>query len=169
MKALIPWRRKHERHLPAVSESRALDLMHRRMDDIFDDLFEGFEEMFSEMPLMRRNPEWLAETPSFEVSETDDEFRVRAELPGMDEKDIEVTLEGDELMVRGEKKREHEEERRDYRVSELSYGEFCRTFTLPEGVDREKAKATFKKGVLTLTLPKTEQGKTQHKRIEIAA
>ncbi len=169
MKDLLPWRRRDEGLVPERRKSQAVDLLHRRMDDLFEDFFEGFEEMFSAGPLMRREAKWLTGSPGFEVSESDDEFRVKAELPGMDEKDIEVSLEGHTLTIRGEKRREHEEKRRDYHVSEMSYGQFCRTFDLPEGVDREKAKAQFKKGVLTLTLPKTEQVKAQRKRIEVSA
>jgi HSP20 family protein len=139
------------------------------MNSLFDNFFEDFEDMFGSGPLMRREAAWLTESPSFEVSETEDEFRVQAELPGMDESDIEVNLEGSELTIRGEKRREHDEKRRDYHLSEMSYGQFSRTFTLPEGVDRDKAKAQFKKGVLTLTMPKTEQVKAQRKRIAIEA
>ena len=137
------------------------------MDDLFEDFFDGFEDLFSAGPLMRREAAWPVESPSFEVSETDDEFRVKAELPGMDEKDIEVLLEGNALTIRGEKKREHEEKRRDYHFSEMSYGQFSRSFALPEGADRNKAKAQFKKGVLTLTLPKTEEVKAERKHIAI--
>jgi len=171
MKDLIPWRKKGEGALPIRRKDEPVQALQRRMNDLFEDFFGDFENMFGGMslPMMRHEDKWLAESPSFEVSETDDEFRVKAELPGMDEKDVEVSLEGDELTIRGEKKREHEERRRNYHVSEMSFGEFCRTFRLPEGVDREKAKAQFKKGVLTLTLPKTEQVKAQRKRIEIAS
>lgn len=169
MKDLLPWRKRDEGLVPERRKSQAVDLLHRRMDDLFEDFFEGFEEMFPAGPLMRRETKWLTGSPGFEVSESDDEFRVKAELPGMDEKDIEVSLEGHTLTIRGEKRREHEEKRRDYHVSEMSYGQFCRTFALPEGVDRENAKAQFKKGVLTLTLPKTEQVKAQRKRIEVSA
>jgi HSP20 family protein len=139
------------------------------MDDLFEDFFEGFENLLSTGPLMRREAAWLAESPGFEVSETDDEFRVKAELPGMDEKDIEVMIEGSTLTIRGEKKREHEEKRRDFHLSEVSYGQFSRTFSLPEGVDRDQAKAQFKKGVLTLTMPKTEQVKAARKHIAVEA
>lgn len=169
MKDLLPWRKKEDSLLPSLRR-HDMDLLHRRMNDLFDDFFEGFEEMYTggRLPLMRSEAKWLAESPSFEVSETDEEFRVKAELPGMDEKDIDISLEGNALTIRGEKKRELEEKRRDYHVSEMSFGEFSRTFTLPDGVDRDKAKAQFKKGVLTLSLPKTEQMKAQRKRIDIS-
>jgi HSP20 family protein len=171
MKSLIPWRRKGEGLLPIRRRSDPVQALQGRMNDLFDDFFGGFEDVFGGAPmqLAKQGEGWLAESPSFEVSESEDEFRVKAELPGMDEKDVDVSLEGDELTIRGEKKREREEKRRDYHVTEVSYGEFYRSFRLPEGVDREKAKAQFKKGVLTLTLPKTEQVKAARKRIAIDA
>ena len=169
MKDLIPWRRKGEGLAPSRREGNPVDVLHQRVNDLFDDFFAGFEDMFTSGPLSRREGKGRLAPPSFEVSETDDEFRVKAELPGMDEKDIEIDLEGTELTIRGEKKREHEEERRDYHVSEVSYGAFFRSMQLPAGADRDKVKAQFKKGVLTLTLPKTEQGKAQRKQIAITS
>ena len=141
------------------------------MNHLFDDFFADFDSFFGERPLCLMNsPESPCfGSPSFEVSETDEELRIKAELPGLDEKDIEVHIERDRLTVTGEKRREQEEKKRDYTLSEVSYGQFSRTFPLPEGVNHEKTKAVFKKGVLTLTLPKTEQAKTQRKRIEITA
>lgn len=155
--------------MPYRREDSSLGLFEREMSHLFEDFFEDFGMGFERGSLLRRGERLFEETPSLEVSETDDEFCVKAELPGMDEKDIEVSLDGRELTVHGEKKREHEEKKRDYVVSEVSYGEFRRSIQLPEGVDRDKVKAVFKKGVLTLTLPKTEQGKTLHKRIDVIA
>ena len=169
MKDLIPWRRKGEGLNPSQREGNSVDVLHQRVNDLFDDFFEGFEDMFTSGTLSRREGKGRLESPSFEVSETDDEFRVKAELQGMDEKDIEVDLEGIELMIRGQKKREHEEDRRNYHVSEVSYGAFSRSMQLPAAVDRDKVKAQFKKGVLTLTLQKTEQGKAQRKKIAITS
>src|SRR3546814_5339123 len=87
-------------------------------------------------------------------SETDKEIRVTAELPGLDEKDVEITVEDGALTLRGEKRSEVEDKDRGY--SELSYGRFERRIGLPKGVDRDQANATFRNGVLTVTLPKTE-------------
>lgn len=171
MKDLIPWRKKREEVMPSRSrwEDPTLDQLERRMNRMFEDFFEDVAPVWGRGSLLRRGEDWTTEVPSFEVSESDEEFCVKAELPGMDEKDIEVSMEGRELTIRGEKKREHEDKHRDYYVSEVSYGEFCRAIQLPEGIDRDKVKAEFKKGVLTLTLPKTEQGKQQRKRIDVKA
>lgn len=168
MKDLIPWRKKGEREASRTKEP-SVTALQRRMNDLFDDFFDDFEGMFGGRFLPVRDEKWLRESPCFEVSETDDEFVVKAELPGVDEKDMEISIEGDDLLIRGEKKREHEEKRRDYHFSEMSYGAFSRAIQLPQGVDRDKAKALFKKGVLTLTLPKTEQVKAQRKQIAVTA
>ena len=132
-----------------------------------------FDEFFGEAPLAERDrgPEWApaAFMPRVDVSETDAEVKVSAELPGMDEKDISVELQDDVLVLRGEKKSEQEEKGKNWFRREQSYGSFHRTIELPAGVDAGKAKAQFKKGVLTLTLPKTEQGKREHKRIAVTS
>lgn len=169
MKDLIPWRRKAEGLTASRQKANTAERMERRMNDMFDDFFKGFDDMFAGRPMTMFDERWPSETPTLEVSETEDELRIKAELPGVDEKDIEVSLEGDELTIRGEKRREHEEKHRDYFVSEVGYGEFCRSIELPSGIDRDKVKALFKQGVLTLTLPRTEEAKTQRKRIEVKA
>lgn len=171
MKDLIPWKKKEANVEHVREQGEQLSALQRRMNHLFDDFFADFDSFFGERPFHVMKPAekpWF-DSPNFEVSETDEEFRVKAELPGLDEKDIEVNMERDLLTVKGEKRREQEEKKRNYTLSEVSYGQFSRTIPLPDGVDREKAKAVFKKGVLTLTLPKTEQAKTQRKRIEIAA
>lgn len=105
--------------------------------------------------------------PSTDVSETDDEVEVSIELPGMDEKDIEVNISDEMLTVRGEKKAEREEKKKDYYLSERTYGSFHRAIPLPPGINTDKAEATFKKGVLTIRLPKTEEAKSRMRRIEV--
>jgi HSP20 family protein len=171
MKDLIPWRKKEENVERVRDQGEQISALQRRMNHLFDDFFADFDTFFDERPfhVMRLAEKPWFGSPNFEVSETDEEFRVKAELPGLDEKDIEVTIDRDLLTIRGEKRREQEEKKRNYSLSEMNYGQFSRTFPLPECVDRDNAKAQFKKGVLTLTLPKTEQAKTQQKRIEIKA
>lgn len=170
MKDLIPWRKKETNVARANDQEDQIATLQRRMNNMFEDFFADFGGLLGERPfhVMKTADNPWFESPNFEVSETDEEFRVKAELPGLDEKDIEVNVERDTVTIRGEKRREQEEKKRNYHLSEVSYGQFSRTFALPDGVDREKAKAQFKKGVLTLTLPKTEQAKTERKRIEIA-
>ena len=105
--------------------------------------------------------------PAVEISEDDAAWRLTAELPGLSETDVEVVLADDVLTLRGEKKQEREESGKNFHVSERSYGSFSRSFTLPDGVDREGIGAAFAKGVLTVTLPKKPEAKVAEKRIEV--
>lgn len=99
--------------------------------------------------------------------ETDKAIEVSIELPGMEMKDIEVTVNDDMLTVKGEKKIERQEEKKGYYLSERSYGAIYRTIPLPPGVDGEKAQASFKNGVLTIKLPRTPEAQAKVKRIEV--
>jgi HSP20 family protein len=107
--------------------------------------------------------------PQLDVSETDREFLIAAELPGMDEKDVEVSVSNSLLTLRGEKKNEREDKRKGYYRMERSYGMFERTIPVPEGVDLDKVEASFKKGVLTVVLPKSVDYQKERKRIPIKA
>jgi HSP20 family protein len=106
--------------------------------------------------------------PAADISEDDHEFKITAELPGMSEKDIEVSINGDRLLIKGEKRQEREDKSEHRYLSERSFGTFQRSFMLPDGIDRSKISAAFSKGVLTLTLPKTPEAQKQQK-IEVKA
>jgi HSP20 family protein len=106
--------------------------------------------------------------PRLNVSETESEIKLEAELPGVDEKDVEVLLEDGRLTVRGEKKQEKEEKKQDYYLHERSYGSFARSIALPFEADPDKIKASFAKGVLTVTVPKPPEAKAKQKKIPIA-
>jgi HSP20 family protein len=101
------------------------------------------------------------------VSETDGEIEFTAELPGMEEKDVEVTLADNILTIRGEKKAEKEEKEQDYRLVERSFGSFSRSFEVPRGVEPSAIKATIDKGVLTVKFPKPAQAEA--KKIDVKA
>ena len=105
--------------------------------------------------------------PDVDITETDKEFRVTAELPGMDGKDLNVSFVEGLLTIKGEKREEHEEQRGDSYRSERQFGAFERTIPLPSGVNPDKAKASFEKGVLSITLPKTEEARSNKKIIAI--
>jgi HSP20 family protein len=107
---------------------------------------------------------WL---PAVDVSETGDKITVKAEIPGMEAKDIEISMVGDTLTIKGEKKAEKEEKDENYHMVERSYGSFNRAMKIPAMVDAEKVEATYKNGVLTVVLPKKEEVKP--KAIEIKA
>ncbi len=106
-------------------------------------------------------------TPTLDVKETENELVVKADLPGIDEKDVNLTIYNGVLTLRGEKKSEHTDERENYHVMERSYGSFQRSIRLPETIDEDKAEARFDKGVLTVTLPKRPELVKAQKKIEI--
>jgi HSP20 family protein len=112
----------------------------------------------------RRLGSWM---PQADVSETAKEVRVTVELPGMEEKDLEVSFLDGALTIKGEKNEEHEEEKGDVYRSERRYGRFERTIPLPAEVDVDNVKASFKKGVLKITLPKTREGQSNRRLIQI--
>jgi HSP20 family protein len=110
-----------------------------------------------------------ATAPSIDVSETDNELRIDADLPGVEEKDVDVAISDNVLTIKGEKKAEKEEKKKDFHLVERSYGSFSRSLTLPFAADPAKAKATFKNGVLSITLPKPPEVKAKAKKIAISS
>jgi HSP20 family protein len=162
-----------ERPVSAPGEWHPFDTLRREIDHLFDDFGVGRWRS----PLLARSspdtePFWRTgvswpKAPAVDVSETDKAYEVTAELPGMDESNIEVRLADDVLTIKGEKKDEKEEKKKDYYVSERRFGSFQRAFTVPPGVDINKIEANFKNGVLTVTLPKSAQAQKSEKKIEI--
>ena len=163
MRNLVPWLGRGS--VPVRrEESDPLRDFQREMNRLFG-------EFFGDFPLAERSRESAWETSAFmprvDVSETDLEVKVTAELPGMDEKDISVELQENVLILRGEKKSEQEEKGKNWFRREQSYGSFHRAIELPAGVDAGKASAQFKKGVLTFKAPKLEEEKEKRKAIPI--
>lgn len=162
---LIPWK-KDETKLPVVRQDYpdlALSLqneMHRMFEDFFHDPF-GLTH-FGEF-----NPTQGVFNPQVDISETDKEYIVSAELPGLDEKDIHVSLSHHTLTISGDKKAEKRDKGKNYYRVERSYGVFNRSIPLPDEVDEDKIEAAFKNGVLTVNLPKTTEAVSQPKRITI--
>ncbi|WP_340313950.1 Hsp20/alpha crystallin family protein [Rhizorhabdus argentea] len=161
---LIPWSRQENRLPATVGAERdrgdhPLLSLHREVNRLFDDVFRGFG--VPSLGGSERSLSW----PNLELGETDREIRVTAELPGLEEKDVDITLEEGVLTLRGEKKSEVEDKDRGY--TERSYGRFERRIGLPRGVERDKASATFKNGVLTITLPKSEAANENRRHIPI--
>jgi HSP20 family protein len=125
------------------------------------------EEMFGRLPAWswaEREGGWA---PAVDMVDRKDEIVLRADLPGLDEKDIEVTVQDGSLIIRGERREETEEKKEDYYYSERTYGVFARTLPLPTGVEADNVKATFKNGVLEVHLPKAKEAKG--KKIEVKA
>jgi HSP20 family protein len=129
-------------------------------------VFEDFSREFGWAPPAVTG---MGMAPRLDVSETETEVRVEAELPGVDEKDIEVTLSNGRLLITGEKKQEKEEKKKDYHLVERSYGSFARSIGLPFAADPEQVKASFAKGVLTVTVPKPPEVKAKEKKIAVSA
>jgi HSP20 family protein len=107
--------------------------------------------------------------PAVDVVEVEKAYEVTVDLPGMDEKNIEVKVADGVLMIKGEKQQEKEEKKKDYYLQERSFGSYQRSFELPEGVDTDRIEASFKKGVLTVTLPKKPEAQKSRKKIEVRA
>jgi HSP20 family protein len=150
-----------------------LENLRREIDRIFDGFRSSWASPFSrtvfdfDAPSLRGTSFDIA--PAVDVAEKDKEYEITVELPGLDEKNIEVKLVDDTLTIKGEKKEEKEEKQKDYYLSERSYGSFMRSFQLPEHVDKSKIEAGFAKGVLTLKLPKSAKSLASEKQIPIKA
>ncbi|MGD8816167.1 MAG: Hsp20/alpha crystallin family protein [Acidobacteriota bacterium] len=138
---------------------RDLRTVHDRIDRLFNDAVARRSGEGEEEPL---RASWL---PAVDVHENEQQITLRAELPGMTEDDIQLTIDKGRLTVQGEKRLEKEDTDGDYRRIESSYGSFYRSFPLPDTVDQDNINANFKNGVLYVTLPKTEAAKP--KRIEL--
>jgi HSP20 family protein len=142
-----------------------------------DRLFEDFDSLLWRSPFRRAfdlEPSWQREltwngAPAVDIVEKDNAFELVADVPGFDEKNIEVKIVNRTLMIKGEKQETKEEKRKDFHLNERRFGSFERTFRLPEGVDTDKIEATFNKGVLTVMLPKTVEAQKAEKKITVKA
>ena len=164
---------KVERTAPSTLQPwRPFENFRREVDRLFDDFSGGmwrspFGRSSFDIEPFRRSETTFASVPAVDVTQTDKGYEITAELPGMEDKDIEVKLTNGVLTLRGEKRDEKEEKTKDYYVRERSFGSFERSFQVPEDVDADKVTASFKKGVLTVTLPKSAQAQKAEKKIEV--
>jgi HSP20 family protein len=143
---------------------RDLLTLQDRMNRLFDESFRGVGRAGSE-------DDWSlggSWAPAVDIYEHGSDIVLKAELPGVDPKDVDVRLENNTLTLRGERKFDQEVKREHYHRVERAYGTFTRSFTLPSGVDREKIKADFRDGVLKVTLPKKEEAKPKQISISVA-
>jgi HSP20 family protein len=153
-------------------EWRPFESLRREIDRLFDETERGSwrfpfgGSVFDVEPLWRR-PMTFGTAPAVDIAEKDKAYEITAELPGLDENNIEVKVSNGTLTIKGEKKEEKQEEKKDYYLSERRYGSFQRSFQVPQGVDPEKIEASFKKGVLVVTLPKTPEALNKEKKIAI--
>ena len=163
---LIPWKRDEEERVPVRRgrEADALLDLRKEMNQLFEDFFS---RPFSMTPLSEESSLAGDFIPQMDISETEKEINVSAELPGMDPDDIDISLTGNTMTITGEKRHEKEEKGERFYRSERSYGSFRRSIPLPEAVEEEKIEASYKKGVLNVKLPKSGKAKEGTKRIEI--
>jgi len=161
--------------LPSTTQAWAPFLtLRQEMDRLFDDFGRGFwrlptrRSIFDAEPFLGSEVTWET-APAVDIAESEKAYELTAELPGMDEKNIEVKVANGNLIIKGEKKEEKEEKKKDYYMRERNFGSFERRFEVPEGVDVDKIEASFKKGVLTLILPKTLEAQKPAKKIEVKA
>lgn len=155
---LVPWRNKREE-----SMDTGLARMREEMDSLFERWMGGGRGFFEPLGELFRS----GIGPRVELSESDKEVTLKAELPGVRPDDVEINIEGNMLVLRGEKKHEKEERKRDYHYVERQYGSFHRAIPLPSTIDPNKVEATFKDGVLTVSVAKRPEA--QPKRITVKA
>jgi HSP20 family protein len=160
---LMPWRRKEQaprrRGDETVNreEEHPLTLFEQDMNRMFDEFFSGF----GLAPTWESG--WSAFSPQVDIVDSEKEIKVSVELPGLGEKDIDVSLSGDMLTISGEKRQEKEDKGKNYYRIERSYGSFKRAIPIPCEVKTEDIDATFKNGVLSIVRPKTTEGQCRQK------
>ncbi len=166
--------------VPVAAAANPIMALRGEIDRLFDDFSSGFprfdwaRDLFDISPFHRPEtrprpltPSFSAESPAANISESEKQFVITVDLPGMTEDDVEVAIDGDVLTVKGERSAESEEQDKDFRVVERHFGSFRRGFRLPEVVDQNKVAAKFTNGVLTLTLAKTKEAQTKRRIIPV--
>jgi len=149
---LMPWKKKDNAVLRGGEGASAHGLFRSEMNRLMDRFFTNPWSLFDEDPFLSASG-WA---PSFDVVDGEKEVTVRAEVPGVDPKEVQVTVAGNVLTISGEKKESHEEKGKHVYRSECSYGSFCRSVELPEGVDAEKVTAEHANGILTVRVGKSK-------------
>lgn len=139
--------------------------LHREMDRLFADAFRGFPALLGGKNFAPALSGLLK--PQVDIGADDKIYTISVEVPGVDEKDVRVEISDDSVVISGEKKQEKEEKEKDFYRMERSYGSFRRVLCLPEDVDREGIKADFKKGVLTVSLPRKAPARSSARRIDV--
>jgi HSP20 family protein len=147
--------------------------LREEMDRLFDNFWRGFgmgrpvRRMAEPQPLGRFMTSLGMAIPDIDIVEAEKEYRIVAELPGMSQGDVDLSVSGDVLTIKGEKKEQKEEKGENYHLSERRFGSFQRSLQLPQGIDRDKIEARFDKGVLTVTLSKTAEAAARRQKIDI--
>jgi HSP20 family protein len=161
-----------ERRTPAYGTSHPLDQLRTEIDRLLSDFLRGYWHVPFRRSAVDVEPIWRGEitlgaTPAVDIVDKDDCYKLTAELPGVDEKQVEIRFSNGTLTIEGKKDEAPEDARQDHFVSERHYGDFHRTFRVPDGVDADKIEASFKNGVLSVKLPKTAEARRKQKKVEI--
>ncbi|WP_045836968.1 Hsp20/alpha crystallin family protein [Hyphomicrobium sp. 99] len=164
---------KSENETPSYRDWWPIQNLRRQLSEIVEDFDRGFlhspfRGSLLDVEPLRRELTW-ASAPPVDIVDKDTAYEITAELPGLDENNIDVKVANGMLTIKGEKKEEKEEKKKDYYLSERRFGSFERRFSVPKGVDTDKIAASFKKGVLTVTLPKSTEAKAAEKKIAVKA
>jgi HSP20 family protein len=159
---------------PAPHMWRPFENLRQEIDRLFDDFGVSAWRSPFRRSVFDLAPFWSREAvsaaaPAVDIAETEKAYEIAAELPGMDEKNIEVKFADGVLTIKGEKQEQKEEKKKDYYLSERSYGAFQRSFQVPDGIDADKIDASFKNGVLTVTMPKSVEAQKAAKKITVKA
>lgn len=141
--------------------------VHEQIDRIFDQAFRGFGVTGFGDVFPARMAENLLLKPSVDVGATDDRYTISVEVPGVEEDDVSLELDGDRLIVLGEKRQESEDKQKDFYRVERSYGSFQRVLSLPADADRDRIDARFRNGVLKISMPRTGKPESKGRVIEI--
>lgn len=163
-------RHQPDKSIPTAARSHPLMNLRDEVDRLFESFFPATGTMFELDPFRRIGHAFRSAgdiTPEVDVKETDDHIEICAELAGMDENDVDVTVREHVLSIAGEKKSERKEEKADYHLTERSYGSFVRAFRLPDTADVDNVDADFSKGVLTIKIPKKADAQQAEKKIQV--
>jgi HSP20 family protein len=164
---MVPVKRENTKeHSNALAHP--LQQFHQEVDRLFDQTFRGFglSSLGFDRPLFPNLSDGMLK-PTLDLGATNKEYTITVEIPGVKEKDVKLEIVNDTLTISGEKKQEKEEKDKNYYRMERSYGSFQRVLSLPEDADQENVKATFKKGVLTVTMARKALLKSDVKQIEV--
>lgn len=181
IKKLAPWNwfqdeeNKGEQGIPGSSElARSMPIypvnqLHREIDRLFDEAFRGFPSVF------HGHREWPEEaaillSPSLDIKESEDNYLISVEVPGVAKEDVDIQIEGNRLTIRGEKKQEKKQEKENYRCVERHYGSFERTLSLPQDANTDSINASFRDGVLTIDIKRhAKSASKESRKIEVKA
>jgi len=160
-----------KRNSVEAPERRPLEALRSRIDRLFDEFDGGIFRRSFRDAVAQFEPLWKSEdgftVPAVDIVEKEKEFEITAELPGIDEKNVTVEVANGNLTIRGQKQDEKEERKKDYFMSERRFGSFARTFSLPQGVNEDAIEASYSKGVLKVTMPKTAEAQKTPKAIPV--